>query len=192
MAQDPFHFAMATSFSEPSWLHHSRKENWGRRVKNQKMSRISLQARADRRYRVCNVAPRDPIRKHARWGPQNPFTLDHPPQDSMHSLRKCSCSIGHQCLVNTSLLISLSNELGERKENMVPLIEYLLCTGHCTRCFPNSKHWRRHSGHLLQWRWSNTDDLRSQVPCARSHRKSVTERGMRTQISLSFYLPGGL
>lgn len=136
MAQDPFHFAMATSFSEPSWLHHSRKENWGRRVKNQKMSRISLQARADRRYRVCNVAPRDPVRKHARWGPQNPFTLDHPPQDSMHSLRKCSCSIGHQRLVNTSLLISLSNELGERKENTVPLIEYLLCTGHCTRSSP--------------------------------------------------------
>lgn len=39
MGQDSFHFTIAASPSEQSWLQDTGKEVWGRMVKNQKMSR---------------------------------------------------------------------------------------------------------------------------------------------------------
>ena len=136
------------------------------------MKRSPLKVRAGRRYWGCNLLPWSPARKHTGWRPENPFSPGSPNEDWKHSLRKSSCSIGHQCLVNSSL-ISLRKEVGVGKENMVSFIECLPCTRHYTRGFPNSRHLRHYSGHFLYWLWGNTEDQRGQVPCPRSHRKSV-------------------
>lgn len=81
--------------------------------------------------------------------PRTHSALDDPTKDLLHFLGTYPCSVGHQCLVNTSPLISLSNELGVGMQNMVSFTECLLCAGDYTRCFPSCRHMGHYSDHSL-------------------------------------------
>ena len=142
-----------------------------------KMKRNSLQVRAGQTYWVCKLFPWSPVRNMPDGDPGTSSGLGHRTKIYSIPWGKYRCSAGHQCLVNTSPLISLSPKLGVGKENMISFIEHLLYTGHYTRSFPNSKLWR----HWVASFYSDIEVtlMTGEVKCpaqGHTHRKPVSER----------------